>query len=104
MHGSSFAATIIKIVYGFEIEHTEDPYVAQMEKAMEAVVDAFTPGKYLVGAFPPLRFVPSWFPGAGFQKRFAAARQMILEVKDALCARTKQGVVRANNPMFLSER
>ena len=96
MTPSSFIAMIIKLSYGFKIDHTDDPYVSRLEQVMEVVADAFTPGKYLVEIFPVLRFVPGWVPGAGFQKTFAASRQMILEVKNALCARTKQGMVGAN--------
>ena len=87
---------MIKISYGFKIEHTDDPYVSQLEQVMETVADAFTPGKYLIEILPILRLVPGWVPGAGFQKTFAASRQKISKVKDALCARTKQGMVGAN--------
>ena len=101
MDVSSYIAKMIKISYGVKIEHTDDLYVSRLEQVLEAIADAFTPGKYLVEILPVLRFVPGWVPGAGFQKTFAASRQMVLEVKNALCARTKQDMVGVNRSIVL---
>ena len=79
-------------MYGFDIETKGDAYVAGIERVL-AGLEAFTPGKYLVDVLPVLRFVPSWVPGAGFQKTFATARQFTSQVMQALCARTKEGMV-----------
>ena len=68
---STFAGAIAKIVYGFDVKETGDPYIAQMEAAL-ASGEALTPGRYLVEYLPILRFVPGWMPGASFQKTFAA--------------------------------
>ena len=83
---------IIKIAYGFDVAVSEDPYVAQIEKAME-VVDAFVPGRFLIDALPLLRYVPAWMPGAGFQKKFAAWRTALEEANEALCVRAKREMV-----------
>ena len=89
---STFAAAVIKIVYGFDVQDSRDTYIVQLEKAIEAA-EAFTPGRYLVEFFPFLRFVPAWVPGAGFQRRFAAARQVSWYIREALCVRTREGMV-----------
>ncbi len=39
---------------------------------MECFNTVFQPGRYLVQTFPSLRHIPSWFPGAGFRREFAA--------------------------------
>ena len=79
-------------MYGFNIEATGDAYVAKIEQVV-AGLEAFTPGKYLVDVLPVLRFVPSWVPGAGFQKTFSATRRLTSEIMEALCTRTKEGMV-----------
>jgi hypothetical protein len=42
----------------------------------ETVVEGFSelaiPGSFLVDIFPILRFVPSWFPGAGWKRKLQA--------------------------------
>ena len=41
---------------------------------MHMLDDALSPGKYLVEAFPCLKYIPSWFPGAGFKTTAAKCR------------------------------
>ena len=89
---STFAAAIVKILYGFDVEESEDPYVARMEEVLKSLV-AFTPGHTIVESLPILRFVPGWVPGAGFQKKFAAARRAANGIKEDLYSRTKAGMV-----------
>jgi len=36
---------------------------------MEALADAGKPGLFLVDSLPLLKYVPSWFPGAGFKRK-----------------------------------
>ncbi|KAH6908264.1 O-methylsterigmatocystin oxidoreductase [Coprinopsis sp. MPI-PUGE-AT-0042] len=51
-----------------------DPaYTSKMIDDAEAIVQGFSelaiPGRFLVDLFPILRFVPSWFPGAGWKRK-----------------------------------
>jgi hypothetical protein len=39
------------------------------------------PGRFLVNIFPSLRHVPSWFPGAGFQRFLARLARMSFETR-----------------------
>ena len=82
----------MKIIYGFDVEQSGDPYIAQMEEVLKSLV-AFTPGQSMVESLPILRFVPRWVPGAGFQKKFAAARRTANGIKEDLYSRTKEGMV-----------
>jgi hypothetical protein len=68
---STFAATIMKIGYGIAVQEFDDPYLSIAEEAMDGFAKAAVPGAFLVDSIPILKYVPSWFPGAGFQKKAA---------------------------------
>ncbi|KAJ2918173.1 hypothetical protein MD484_g2276, partial [Candolleomyces efflorescens] len=61
---------IMHITYGFDAKSKEDPYIAESLKVSYAFKVAALPGAFLVDNIPLLKYVPAWFPGAGF-KRFA---------------------------------
>ena len=44
------------------------------EEALSGASEAGIPGAFLVDLFPILKYVPSWFWGAGFKKFKKAAR------------------------------
>ena len=68
---SNFAATIMDIAYGHKVEEANDPYITLAERVVQLGSEAAVPGAFLVDLFPILEYVPSWFPGAGFQKKAA---------------------------------
>jgi hypothetical protein len=72
---SVFAATIMKIGYGIAVQESDDPYISIAEEALSGAAEAGIPGAFLVDLFPILKHVPSWFPGAGFQKKAARWRE-----------------------------
>ena len=72
---STFAATIMKIGYGIGIQESDDPYISIAKVAMNGAAEAAVPGTFWVDMFPILKYVPSWFPGAGFQKKAARVRE-----------------------------
>ncbi|KAL5520731.1 hypothetical protein ACEPAF_2734 [Sanghuangporus sanghuang] len=57
---------IMMMTYGHKISEKDDPFVELGEKGMEAFAEA--EGFFLVNAIPWLKYLPSWFPGTGFQK------------------------------------
>ncbi len=63
---------IIRVAYGLEVIGENDKYIKIAEDAMDCFNIVFQPGRYLVQTFPSLRRIPSWFPGAGFKREFAA--------------------------------
>ena len=71
---SLFGGTIMKISYGIDIQESNDPYIMAAQEALEAIHEAGVPGAFWVDVFPVLKYVPSWFPGAGFQKKAARWR------------------------------
>ena len=68
---STFAATIMSISYGIDVKESNDPYISIAEEALSGVAEAGVFGAFLVDIFPLLKYVPSWVPGAGFQKKAA---------------------------------
>ena len=68
---STFAATIMKIGYGIVVQESDDPYISLAEEVLKGLAEAGIPGSFWVDLIPILKYVPSWFPGAGFQKKAA---------------------------------
>ncbi|KAJ6626137.1 cytochrome P450 [Mycena sp. CBHHK59/15] len=60
---------ILSTTYGIDVLPENDPYVDISEKALHAMACAGDSGAYLVDSFPILRYVPDWFPGAGFKRQ-----------------------------------
>ena len=63
-------------MYGIDISDVEtnkatEEVVDMVETVMDAFRTASVPGTFLVEFIPALRYVPAWFPGAGFQTRLA---------------------------------
>ena len=67
----------MKIGYGIVVQESDDPYVAIAEEALNGVAQAGIPGSFWVDLLPILKYVPSWFPGAGFQRKAARWREAI---------------------------
>ena len=61
----------MRIGYGIAVQESDDPYITIAEEAMTGLAEAGIPGTFWVDWFPILKYVPSWFPGAGFQKKAA---------------------------------
>ena len=64
----------MKISYGIDIQEPNDSYILVAEEAVKGVIEAS--GAFWVDMFPVLKYVPSWFPGAGFQKKAAHWREL----------------------------
>ena len=67
----------MKIVYGIIVQESDDPYISLAEEVLNGLAEAGIPGAFLVDMVPILKYVPSWFPGAGFQKKAARWREAL---------------------------
>ena len=76
MATSTSSAIIISISYGINIKESEDPYILVAEEAGSYVAEAGVPGTFWVDFFPILKYIPSWFPGAGFKRKAARTRAL----------------------------
>jgi hypothetical protein len=61
----------LKISYGIDVQDSDDPNILEIEESLNGITEASIPGTFWVDFFPILKYVPSWFPGAGFQKKAA---------------------------------
>ena len=61
----------MSITYGLPVRESDDPYITLAEEALRGIAEGGIPGTFLVDLLPFLKYMPSWFPGAGF-KRMAA--------------------------------
>lgn len=57
------------MAYGITIQEDNDPAVYIAETALASLAVAANPGTFLVDTFPIMRYIPSWFPGAGWKKK-----------------------------------
>lgn len=80
----STGALILRLAFGYEVseDHKEDRLVKIAETAMQGFARASEPGTFLVDTIPVLKHVPSWFPGAGFQKEATRMRRDREELYD----------------------
>ncbi|EKM77725.1 hypothetical protein AGABI1DRAFT_61296 [Agaricus bisporus var. burnettii JB137-S8] len=63
----STSSSIMEIMYGLEIT-SGDPYVDNAKKALDGFNEVAVPGKFWVDMFPVMKYIPSWFPGAGWKR------------------------------------
>ena len=68
---STFAAALLKIGYGIDLEDEENDLVRVVDEGLEAAAQAFVPGRFLIDYLPFLEYVPAWLPGAEFKTLFA---------------------------------
>ncbi|KAI0260545.1 cytochrome P450 [Gloeopeniophorella convolvens] len=64
----SASAIIILITYGYHVREDEDPIIQLAEDTMQDFAQVTKPGAFLVDLVPALKYVPTWFPGAGFKR------------------------------------
>ncbi|VDB88748.1 unnamed protein product [Peniophora sp. CBMAI 1063] len=62
---------IMRIAYGIDIQDHDDPYVRIAEETMDAMNTGATFKGLIFDFVPFLKYMPAWFPGAGF-KNYAA--------------------------------
>ena len=72
----------MNISYGLAVLESNDPYITLAEEALQGVAEAGIPGTFLVDLLPVLKYVPSWFPGAGFKRKAARYAAVNAEVVD----------------------
>ncbi|KAJ5670969.1 hypothetical protein N7507_000096 [Penicillium longicatenatum] len=74
-------AVILQITYGYRPEpHQKDVLVNLVNVALEHFSIASTPGTWLVDIIPALKYLPAWFPGAGFKRTAQEWRKTLEEV------------------------
>lgn len=77
-HIHDYLGTIItRMTYGSETPEKSKQFVIDAERLVQTLTDsASIPGKHYITAFPFLKHVPEWVPGAGFQRTFREHRDL----------------------------
>ncbi|KAJ7746782.1 cytochrome P450 [Mycena maculata] len=73
-------AIILRISHGYQVQEGADPFVTLADIATEQFSLSSSPGGFLVNLIPPLRHLPSWFPGADFQKTAKAWAETLCQM------------------------
>ena len=92
--GSMAGETIMSITYGLDVQPNNDPYVETAEEGVRSVVAAAIPGAFLVDMIPFLKYVPQWFPGAGFQRKAKAWKKLTRNMVEVPFEAAKRNIVR----------
>ncbi|KAJ7723619.1 cytochrome P450 [Mycena maculata] len=87
---------IMSVTYGIDVLPENDPYVALAEQVVHVSAEASIPGRFLVDFIPILKYVPEWFPGAGFRRIANAWKVLIRDMADKPFAETKHRIGMGN--------
>lgn len=68
---------------GYDVVPTNDPYVQLAESLLEAF-RAAPMHKWKINTFPILCYVPSWVPGAGFQRYAKRIKRELAQQREFL--------------------
>lgn len=71
----------LNVVYGLEATRDDDPALLKVEGATDLLANHITAGGGLwaVDILPFLKHLPAWFPGAGFQRKAAVWKEIIVD-------------------------
>jgi len=70
------AAAILRVTHGLEIRENNDPFIQLADDGVRSFAAAAIPGSFFVDWIPALRFIPEWFPGAGFKRQAREWREV----------------------------
>ncbi|KAE8390078.1 cytochrome P450 [Aspergillus alliaceus] len=80
---TTIGGIILKVTYGYNISpHGQDPLLDLVAKTAHGFGMVNQPAGWLVDSIPALRYLPSWLPGAGFQKNAREYRRGFNELAD----------------------
>ncbi|KAE8348663.1 cytochrome P450 [Aspergillus coremiiformis] len=81
-----------------------DPLVKLVDEAMGDFSQLTLPGAWLVNFVPMLKYVPSWFPGGGFQKTAKAYKERVTAMADMPYEFVQRQMARQNQVPSLVSR
>ncbi|KAF9476783.1 cytochrome P450 [Pholiota conissans] len=94
---------VMSIGYGLQVQPHNDPFVSTAKEATHTLSKASIPGAFLVDAFPILKYVPEWAPGAGFKTKAREWKKVALKMVNAPYEAAKANIASGTfNPSFTS--
>ena len=70
------------LAYGYPVQPGKDPLVDLVDTAVSQFGQGTDPGAFLVDVIPTLKYVPAWFPGAGWKRTAEMFRQTLTTMAD----------------------
>ncbi|KAL5635231.1 hypothetical protein ACGC1H_003057 [Rhizoctonia solani] len=64
----AISATLFRSLYGYEVESSSDSFLVRSQKLIAYLTYAALASNCMVNSIPALRYVPDWFPGAGWKR------------------------------------
>ncbi|KAL4883962.1 putative cytochrome P450 oxidoreductase OrdA-like protein [Aspergillus karnatakaensis] len=97
-------AVVLKITYGYSIDQeADDPLVDIADEALVNFSISARPGTWLVDSAPFLKYVPAWFPGAGFRRTAKIFRKQTAALADVPYAFVKRQMQQSEfEPSYVS--
>jgi hypothetical protein len=99
---SMSAAIVMSTTYGYDVKPKGDHFVEIAEEAIERMALAILPGAALVNAIPIMKHLPSWFPGAGFQKIASDTKKLTIQMRQDPFKYAKRNMVRYTYAIFFA--
>ncbi|KAI0056482.1 cytochrome P450 [Artomyces pyxidatus] len=87
---------LIENTYGIKVDSPNSEFVKLSRETHEVIQNAVIPGSFFVDIFPSLKYVPSWFPGAGFKNLARIARGHGQHMVDGAFSAAKKSMVGAD--------
>ncbi|KAF9019569.1 cytochrome P450 [Hymenopellis radicata] len=73
---------ILRLTYGYDATPVNDPYVTLVDQFVRRTAAAANPGSYLIDYLLILKWIPAWFPLAGFQREAKMVAPHAAQVRD----------------------
>ncbi|KAF4605998.1 hypothetical protein EYR38_000043 [Pleurotus pulmonarius] len=73
-------AVLMDLSHGIQTRGQDDPYINVVEQALQGLIQAIVPGRFLVETFPIMKYIPEWMPGAKFQRLAKEWRELATRV------------------------
>ncbi|QRV76965.1 cytochrome P450 family protein [Ceratobasidium sp. AG-Ba] len=71
------ASTAVRLTYGHKVESADDINVRRAEEIMHRFSEVMSPSNaWIIDRFPFLRYVPAWFPFAGFKRQIQYVKRI----------------------------
>ncbi|KDN39026.1 hypothetical protein RSAG8_09062, partial [Rhizoctonia solani AG-8 WAC10335] len=91
------AATLLRSVYGYELERPDDRFVSGAKEAIDNLARAAMSTNFLVNAFPVLAWVPDWFPWTQWKRTARSFREQKNSIMDETFQWTKDQIAKGSN-------
>ncbi|KIM50800.1 hypothetical protein SCLCIDRAFT_1225091 [Scleroderma citrinum Foug A] len=75
-------SVILRMSHGYQVQDDHDRFVQSAENGLLIFGQSTIPGTFLVDVLPLLRYIPEWFPGAGFKSTTRKWKEEVQEMVD----------------------